>query len=66
MKDPVKPKKNGRTSDSTMLVKTKKKVEKLSNKKPKTSLGRGINTMRTMAARTKLEKQEEALKSKKK
>jgi hypothetical protein len=66
MKDPIKPKKNGRTSDSTMLVKTKNKVEKLSSKKPKTSLGRGINTMRTMAARTKLEKQEEALKSKKK
>jgi hypothetical protein len=66
MKGPIDPRKKKGASDSAALAKTTKKVETLSAKKPKTSIGRGINTMRTMATRTKLEKQEEALKNRKK
>jgi hypothetical protein len=66
MKGPIDPRKKKGASDSAALAKTTKKLETLSAKKPKTSIGRGINTMRTMATRTKLEKQESFIKPKKK
>ena len=66
MKGPIDPKKKKGASDSAALAKTTKKVETLSRKKPKTSIGRAVNTYKTMAARTKMEKQQEALSAKKK
>lgn len=66
MKGPIDPKKKKSASDSAVLAKTTKKVETLSSKKPKTSIGRAVNTYKTMAARTKMGKQQEALAAKKK
>lgn len=48
---------------SKKLAKTKTKLEKLSSKKPKSTIGRAVNTYKTMAARTKMEKQQEAMDS---
>ena len=45
------------------LLKTEKKIEKLSDKQPKSTIGRAINTYRTMSARTKAEKLNERLNS---